>query len=196
VEFATEMAPMMYPAAMEIAELAPSEGDLRVLDIAAGHGLFGITIAQGNPQARITALDWPNVLAVATANARKFGVADRHSSLPGDAFETPFGGPYDLILVTNFFHHFDPATCERLMRKILAALAPGGRCITLEFVPNEDRVSPPTAAGFAMMMLGTTAAGDAYTFSAYDSMFRNAGFASSELHGLTKAPQSVIVSRK
>src|SRR4051794_32426906 len=80
--------------------------------------------------------------------------------LPGDAFEGDYGGPYDLILVTNFFHRFDPPTCERLLRKIFAALAPGGRCVNLDFVIDEGRVSPPTAASFAMMMLGTTIAGD------------------------------------
>jgi 2-polyprenyl-3-methyl-5-hydroxy-6-metoxy-1,4-benzoquinol methylase len=169
---------------------------MRVLDLAAGHGLFGITIAQRNPKAQITALDWPNVLAVATENAEKSGVGQRHSTLAGDAFEVEFGGPYDLILVTNFFHHFDQPTCERLMRKTLSALAPGGRCITLDFVPNDDRVTPPAAAGFAMMMLGTTLAGDAYTFAEYETMFRNAGFVSSELHLLTKGPGSVIVSKK
>jgi ubiquinone/menaquinone biosynthesis C-methylase UbiE len=189
------MAPMIFPAAAEIADLVAGDGEMRVLDIAAGHGLFGILIAQHNPKAQITALDWPNVLAVATGNAQKFGVADRHSLLPGDAFETEFGGPYDLVLVTNFFHHFDPPTCEKLMRKIRASLTPGGRCVTLEFVPNDDRVSPPTAAGFAMVMLGTTAAGDAYTFAEYETMFRNAGYASSELHSLNRAPQTVIVSK-
>jgi ubiquinone/menaquinone biosynthesis C-methylase UbiE len=196
VDFAKQMAPMIYPSALEIADLVAGEGQLRVLDIAAGHGLFGITIAQRNPEAQITALDWPNVLAVAIDNALKFSVADRHSTLAGDAFEVDFGGPYDLVLVTNFFHHFDPPTCESLMQKILAALAPGGRCVTLDFVPNDDRVSPPTPAGFAMMMLGTTPAGDVYTFAEYDKMFRNAGFTSSELHSLTRAPQAIVVSTK
>ncbi|MEO7144895.1 MAG: class I SAM-dependent methyltransferase [Bryobacteraceae bacterium] len=196
VEFAKQMATMMYPAAMEIADLAAGGGRIKVLDIAAGHGLFGITIAQRNPNAHITALDWPDVLAVAAANAEKSGVTGRYSTLPGDAFEVEFGGPYDLILVTNFFHHFDPTACGKLMRKILAALAPGGRCVTLDFVPNDDRVTPPTAAAFAMMMLGTTPSGDAYTFAEYDKMFRGAGFASLEPHSLAKAPQTVIVSRK
>lgn len=195
VDFAKQMAPMMFPAGTEIADLVAGDGEVRVLDIAAGHGLFGILIAQHNPKAQITALDWPNVLSVASANAEKFGVADRHKLLPGDAFQTEFGGPYDLILVTNFFHHFDPPTCEKLMRKIRAALSPRGQCVTLDFVPNDNRVSPPMAAGFAMMMLGTTEAGDAYTFTEYETMFRNAGFASSTLRSLNKAPQSLIVSR-
>lgn len=196
VDFAKDLAPMIQPAASEVAELVAGEADIRVLDIAAGHGLFGIMIAQRNPKARIVALDWPNVLAVATNNARKFGVADRHSTLPGDAFEVEFRGAYDLVLVTNFFHHFDLPTCETVMRKIQAALAPGGRCVTLDFVPNDDRVSPPTAASFALMMLGTTPKGDVYTFKEYEAMFRNAGFASSELFALIKSPESVIVSTR
>jgi 2-polyprenyl-3-methyl-5-hydroxy-6-metoxy-1,4-benzoquinol methylase len=196
VEFARNMAPMIFPSAMDVAEMLAGDAPLRVLDIAAGHGLFGISIARRNPQAKITALDWPSVLTVARENAQKFGVADRHSTIEGDAFEVEFGGPYDVILVTNFFHHFDRASCERLMRKILNALAPGGRCVTLDFVPNEDRISPPAPASFAMNMLGGTPLGDAYTFAEYDSMFRNAGFGSSTKQDLPRGPQSVIVTQR
>jgi ubiquinone/menaquinone biosynthesis C-methylase UbiE len=196
IDFARQMAPMVYPAALEIAEMISGSGPLRVLDIAAGHGLFGITIAQRNPEAEITALDWPKVLSVATENAQKFGVADRHRLLGGSAFELDFGGPYDVVLVTNFFHHFDPPTCEGLMRKIHSALAEGGRCVNLDFFPNDDRVSPPTPAAFAMMMLGTTAGGDVYTFAEYEAMFRNAGFSSTEFRSLVRTPEAVTISAK
>ena len=50
-------------------------GPMHVLDIAAGHGLFGIEIAKQNPQAHVTGLDWAPVLRVALENARKAGVA-------------------------------------------------------------------------------------------------------------------------
>jgi 2-polyprenyl-3-methyl-5-hydroxy-6-metoxy-1,4-benzoquinol methylase len=196
VEFAEAMAPMQFGAALEIAAIIDGSGEMNVLDIAAGHGLFGIAIAQRNPEARVTALDWAHVLEVATANAGKMGVADRHSALAGDAFAVEFGGPYDVVLVTNFYHHFDMPTCEGLTKKIFAALKPGGRCATLDFVPNDDRVTPPAAASFAMMMLGSTASGDAYTFAEYSKMFEGAGFASSVEHGLTKSPGTLIVSTK
>jgi 2-polyprenyl-3-methyl-5-hydroxy-6-metoxy-1,4-benzoquinol methylase len=196
VGFAKQMAPMMRPAAREIADMMAGNAPQRVLDIAAGHGLFGIAIAERNPQARITAVDWPQVLEVAKENADKAGVADRHTVLGGDAFEVDFGGPYDLVLVTNFLHHFGPSTCERLLAKIFAAMAPGGRCVNLDFVIGEDRVSPAVPAAFAMMMLGTTVAGDVYTFAEYETMFRNAGFASSELKALTASAEAVIISRK
>jgi 2-polyprenyl-3-methyl-5-hydroxy-6-metoxy-1,4-benzoquinol methylase len=198
VDFARSMAPLMTLPAHLIAELleAKSGAPWKVLDIAAGHGLFGIELAKQNPNAHITAVDWEAVLAVARENAEKAGVSARYSTKPGSAFEADFGSGYDLILLTNFLHHFDPPTNETLLKKVHAALAPEGRAVTLEFVPNDDRVSPATPAMFSMMMLGSTAHGDAYTFRELDRMFRNAGFLSSELREIPPSPQRVVVSYK
>jgi 2-polyprenyl-3-methyl-5-hydroxy-6-metoxy-1,4-benzoquinol methylase len=198
VEFARTMAPLMALPAQLIAGLldAKSGAPWKVLDIAAGHGLFGIELAKQNPNARIVALDWEAVLAVAQENAQSAGVSPRYSTKPGSAFEADFGSGYDLVLLTNFLHHFDPSTNETLLKKVHAALAPGGRAVTLEFVPNEDRVSPATPAMFSMMMLGSTAHGDAYTFRELEGMFRNAGFVSSELREIPPSPQRVVVSYK
>ena len=87
-------------------------------------------------------------------------------------------------------------TATAMPALILSALKPGGQAITLEFVPNEDRVTPPTAAAFSLIMLADTDAGDAYTFSEYEKMFRNAGFAKSTLHPVPDMPQHVIVSER
>ena len=124
------------------------------------------------------------MLEVAKENAQKAGVADRYNTIEGSAFDVEFGSGYDLVLLTNFLHHFDPPTCETLLRKVHAALADGGRAVTLEFVPNEDRVTPPDAAGFSMMMLTGTPSGDAYTFAELERMVANAGFSRSTLHPL------------
>ncbi|HET9477992.1 MAG TPA: class I SAM-dependent methyltransferase, partial [Pyrinomonadaceae bacterium] len=155
VKFARGMGAMMALPAQLIAKLVDPNADrkLKVLDIAAGHGLFGIAFATNNPQAEITAIDWKAVLEVAKENAQKAGVSDRYNTIEGSAFDVEFGSGYDLVLLTNFLHHFDPPTCETLLRKVYSALAAGGRAVTLEFVPNEDRVTPPDAAGFSMMML-------------------------------------------
>ncbi|HTC76117.1 MAG TPA: class I SAM-dependent methyltransferase, partial [Edaphobacter sp.] len=154
VKFARAMMPMMVmPAQIMTAELLKGGAAHKVLDIAAGHGIYGITVAKQNPGAEIYACDWKNVLAVAEENARGMGVGDRHHLLPGSAFEVDFGGGYDLALVANFLHHFDPPTCTSFMKKVHASLEPGGRAAIVEFVPNPDRVSPPMAAAFSMVML-------------------------------------------
>lgn len=197
VEFARSMRSMMVMPASLIAEMldAPNGEKWKVLDIAAGHGIFGITLARENPNAEIFALDWPSVLAVATENAEAAGVGSRHHLLPGSVFDVALGSGYDLVLLTNFLHHFDIATNESLLRKVYAALAPAGRVVTLEFVPNDDRVTPPAVAAFSMTMLGHTPAGDAYTFTEYQRMFKNAGFSSIEIRPLP-GPESVMISHK
>ena len=177
VEFAESMGQMAGGGSKYLAAKVAAEGlrPTKILDIAAGHGLWGIEVALANPAAEVCAVDWKNVLQVALKNAEKRGIASRYHALPGSAFEVEFGTGYDLVLLPNFLHHFDHPTNVRLIKKIRAAMKPGSTLATVEEVPNEDRISPPIAS-FSMMMLCSTPAGDAYTFRELDAMFREAGF--------------------
>lgn len=196
VEFARSLGAMQRLQAESLAMfLSGNPGPLKVLDIAAGHGFFGIAVASQNPQAEITALDWASVLEVAKENALEAGVSGRYRTVAGSAFETDFGGLYDLILVTNFLHHFDPATIGRFLRKAKAAMSPVARLVVVDFIPDENRTEPPIAAAFAMTMLGTTPAGDAYTFSEYKEMFAEAGLSSLEMHSMPPSPQRLLIAR-
>jgi 2-polyprenyl-3-methyl-5-hydroxy-6-metoxy-1,4-benzoquinol methylase len=198
VAFARAMAPMMQMPAQLLAGLVGGDAaqPLRVLDVAAGHGLFGIAVAARYPKAHVTALDWRNVLAVAEENARRADLAQRYALRPGSAFDVDWGGPYDIVLLTNFLHHFDVPTCEQLAAKAYAALAPGGRALTLEFIPEPDRITPPSTANFALVMLATTAHGDAYTFEELQAIFASAGFLRSEFHALPPTTQQAVMSFK
>jgi ubiquinone/menaquinone biosynthesis C-methylase UbiE len=198
VKFARAMTGMMAMPAQLMANLVDEKGDrkLRILDIAAGHGLYGIAFANRNPKTEIVAVDWPNVLEVAKENAVKAGVANRYQTIAGSAFDVDYGTGYDLVLLTNFLHHFDPATCETLLRKVHAALADEGRAVILEFVPNEDRISPMETATFSIVMLGSTPSGDAYTFPELERMCSAAGFARSEFHQLPPSIQQVVIAHK
>lgn len=198
VDFARCMAPMMFQPAAALAGILAEQmgaGPMKVLDIAASHGLWGIAIAQGNPQAQVVGLDWPNVLQAAIENAARFGVSDRFTTIAGSAFEVDLGSDYNVILIPNFLHHFDVATNVAFLKKIRAAIKPEGIVATVEMVPNADRVSPPTPATFAMMMLGTTASGDAYTFPEFEQMFKDAGFASSTVQDMPFSPEQLILTR-
>lgn len=197
VDFARSMGSMQVPAARELARIldAPAGRKWKVLDIAAGHGVYGIELAKQNPNADIFAQDWPAVLNVAAEHAREAGVEGRFHRLPGSAFDVEFGLGYDIILITGFLHHFSPPEIETLLRKVRASLAQEGLVATVDFVPNEDRLTPPRAAAFSMEMLGTTVSGDAYTLTEYERMFRNAGFSSNELHPLAGSGHSLILSR-
>jgi MFS family permease len=182
VKCAKGMMPMVHkPSEIMAAELRESGEVHKVLDVAASHGIFGISVARLNPAAHIDASDWKNVLEVAQKKARSMGVAERYHLLSGSAFETDFGGGYDLALITNFLHRFDVPTCTNLMTNVHGILSPGGRAAIAEFVTNRDCVSPPTAAAFSLMMPAVTPSGDAHTFAELENISKNAGVERVEL---------------
>jgi 2-polyprenyl-3-methyl-5-hydroxy-6-metoxy-1,4-benzoquinol methylase len=198
ISFARSMGPLMAPAAAGLAELIALNQNrpTKVLDISASHGMWGNAFATKNPKAHIVALDWAPVLEVARENARAAGVADRLSAIAGSAFEVELGGDYDVVLVPNFLHHFNAADCVRFLKKAHAALLPGGAVAIVEFVSNPDRITPPAAAGFSLIMLATTPEGDAYTFAEYSDMLAQAGFNPPTVHSLPASMNVAVIARR
>ncbi len=196
VEFAESMGQMVGGISKLVGPIVSKVTQPRkVLDIAAGHGLFGIEIALLNPQAEVVGTDWGNVLQVATRNAAHAGVASRYHTIPGSAFDVDFGSGYDLVLLPNFLHHFDPPTNVTLLKKVHAAMKPGGLVATVEEVPNDDRISPPIAT-FSMMMLCSTPAGDAYTFRELNAMFHEAGFGETTMQHLEPSFTTLLLTKR
>jgi ubiquinone/menaquinone biosynthesis C-methylase UbiE len=194
VKFARAMVPFVAPIAQNIAQQVGSwpKAPKRVLDIAAGHGVFGIAIAKAIPDAEVVATDWQAVLEVAKENAAAAGVSARHHTIAGSAFEVEWGTNFDLALITNFLHHFDRPTCVELLSKVRRSLSPGGRVLAVDFVPNEDRVSPPFAAAFSFVMLASTPRGDAYTVREFEEIGSEAGFSKVSVAPLPPSPESLI----
>lgn len=195
-EFARNMAPLAHVVARETAKLLAQESEVRVLDVAAGHGMFGIAVAQRNPKASIVALDWSSVLAIAEENAKRAGISDRYTLLPGDALKVDFGTGFDVILVPNLLHMWDRSTNERFLKKLHGALAPKGRVIVVELAPNDDRTSPAVPALFALNMLANTNQGDAYTVSEHRAMLNHAGFVDCEVRPLPPTSHTAFIATK
>ena len=141
------------------------------------------------------AVDWAPVLELTRENAERAGLADRFSTIAGNAFEVDFGTGYDLVLIPNFLHHFNQEDNVRFLKKVRAALRDGGRVGIVEFVPNADRISPPEAASFSFVMLASTPEGDAYTLAEFQEMLAAADFGAVESHPLPPM-STAIIARK
>src|SRR4051812_37855672 len=142
-------------------------------------------------------LGWPSVRSLRPASralppSRPEHFANGVRTVPGSAFAVDWGSGYDLVLLTNFLHHFDQETCVGLLERARKSLGEGGRVLGVEFVPNVDRVSPPFAAMFAFAMLGSMPSGDAYTAREFETMGRAAGFARVRVEALPPTPQSLV----
>jgi ubiquinone/menaquinone biosynthesis C-methylase UbiE len=198
ISFARNMGPLMAPAANGLADLIvlDPEHSAKVLDISASHGQWGLAFARKHPRSKLVALDWAPVLEVARENARAAGVIERFSTIAGSAFDVDLGSDYDVLLVPNFLHHFSVADCVRFLKRAHVALRPGGKVAIVEFVPNPDRVTPPAAASFSLVMLASTPAGDAYTFPEYADMLAQSGFKSPVLHELPASMNVAILATK
>jgi ubiquinone/menaquinone biosynthesis C-methylase UbiE len=196
--FAKAMSPIARLAAKRAAVyLTVGPGSpVTVLDVAAGHGFYGIELAKAVPESVVTAVDWPTVLELASANARDAGVEERFRIVAGNAFEVDWGGEFDLIILANFLHHFSPEACATILRKVRLSLSPQGRACAVDFVPDDDRARTPTHAMFAFLMLATTPGGDAYTLSEYDEIAKAAGFLGATARPLRPTPQSLIMFEK
>ena len=198
LSFARTMGPLMFPGAAGLAELISVDQNraTKVLDISASHGIWGLAFARKNPKAQVVGVDWAPVLEIARENARAAGLENRFSTIAGSAFDVDFGRDYDVVLVPNFLHHFSQAECVRFLKKAHAALRPGGTVAIVEFVPEPDRITPPAAAGFSLVMLATTQEGDAYTFAEYADMLAQAGFHQPSSHTLPSSMNTAVLARK
>lgn len=197
--FAKCTGPMAFPAAAaldgQLSSWIAERKKVRVLDIAAGSGIYGFTLAK-HANVELTALDWPNVLPETRAWAERLGVdKTRTSYIEGNLFEVDFQGPYDLILLSHVYHHFDRPTCLGLTRKVAAALAPGGRVAVQDFVIDEKMKNPmPTL--FSASMLMWTHKGEAFAESDYNQWFVESGLKPMGLHDSAGLPASFLFADK
>jgi precorrin-6B methylase 2 len=179
-QFVEDIFPMSYRPAQVLADhlnVARADAPVKVLDIAAGSGVWGIALAQRSPQVRVTAVDWPRVIPVTRRVAQRFGLADRFTFVEGDIATADLGRGYHVATLGHILHSEGEPRSRELLRRVFAALAPGGTIAIAEFLANADRTGPPTAMIFAVNMLVNTSEGDTFTFAEIASWLREAGFA-------------------
>src|SRR4029077_10167073 len=64
-ELVENIIPMSYPGAQKLGDhlkLAKATKDVRVLDLAAGSGIWGIALSQRSARVRVTAVDWAGMI--------------------------------------------------------------------------------------------------------------------------------------
>lgn len=171
--------PMSYPAATKLGQslkLAKSRKPVRVLDIAAGSGIWGIALAQQSPQVRVTAQDWAEMIPTTKRIAQKFGVADRFSYIEGDVLEADFGSGFHLATLGHILHTEGEERSRKLLKKVLRALGSGATIAIGEWLVKDDRTGPPNGLMFAVNMLVHSEEGDTFSFNEIKSWLEEAGF--------------------
>lgn len=178
-KFVNDIFPMSYPAAQDLAQylrLDLMNAPVKVLDLAAGSGVWGIALAQSAPHVQVCAVDWPGVIGVTRKNAEKFGFAERFSFSEGDLQEADFGSGHHVATLGHILHSEGEARSRALLEKTFHALAPGGTISIAEFLVNPDRTGPVNGLIFAVNMLVNTENGGTYSFEEIAGWLAEAGF--------------------
>ncbi|MGH9589443.1 MAG: methyltransferase [Terracidiphilus sp.] len=178
-KFVNDIFPMSYAPAQDLAahlQLDRMGSDVKVLDLAAGSGVWGIVLAQSAPQVRVSAVDWPGVLKITRRNAEKFGLGDRYTYREGDLQEADFGSGYQVATLGHILHSEGEARSRKLLAKTFDALASGGTIAIAEFLVNEDRSGPVNGLLFAVNMLVNTDEGNTWSFEEIARWLGDAGF--------------------
>ena len=171
--------PLSLPAARALADALVSEAGgeaMRVLDVAAGSGVWGVALAQRSPRVRVTAVDWPRVLDVTLSVAESSGVRGQFETRAGDVFEIDLGKDYRAAVLGHILHSFGEKRNRALLAKVRQALAPGGTIAIAEFLVDEARAAKTNALIFAVNMLVNTEDGGTYSFSEIAGWLEEAGF--------------------
>ncbi len=167
----------------DVLQIGTQRKALKVLDIAGGSSIFGMTVLGRDPSARITQVDWPNVNAVARKLNKERGFEGKIRFIDGEHNSATIEEDYDLVLASNFCRFESPQRNQALFAKAFRALKPGGIFVVNDFVPNEARTEPTFALRFSVYTLTHTPEGECWTLAQYSEWLKNAGFKSIETHG-------------
>jgi ubiquinone/menaquinone biosynthesis C-methylase UbiE len=196
--FVEDIFNMSYAPAKHLAStlnLNNANGPVRVLDLAAGSGVWGIALAQQSEQVRVTAVDWPDVIPVTRKIVGRFGLSDRFHFVEGDLHSADFGANHQVATLGHILHSEGEQLGRALLRKTFDALAPGGQIVIAEFLVNDARTEPPLGLLFAVNMLVNTENGGTYSANEINGWLQEAGFTNQrtlEAHG----PSPLILATK
>lgn len=151
-------------------------GASRMLDLGGGPGTYSEVFTRENPGLQATIFDLPLTLRTTRKLIKQRGLSPRVKVQSGNFKTDPLGSDYDVVWVSNIIHALSEAEVRSLIRKIRAALAPGGRIMIHDMFLNNARTQPPPAAMFAVNMLAATEAGRGYTYSEVSAWLKRARF--------------------
>ncbi|MGA7155578.1 MAG: methyltransferase [Acidobacteriaceae bacterium] len=174
--FVVDIFPLSYPAAKVLAGHLELMGEAKVLDLAAGSGVWGIALAQTASGVRVTAVDWPEVIPVTRTMVEKFGLGDRFSYAEGDLLTADFGSGYAVATLGHILHSEGEERSRKLLARTFEALASGGTIAIAEFLVNAERTGPVSGLFFAVNMLVNTDTGNTYSFEEISGWLQETGF--------------------
>lgn len=189
-----ELARLSAPEVARALRLPPNPTAL--LDVAGGHGWFSVELCRRHPTLKATVIDLPASAAAGRRIVAEAGMSDRVLHVEGDLTETDFGGPYDGALCFNIIHHLTPDQIVALLRRLHAAVAPGGTIAVLDLFTPPPGKRPDAGALLGLFFHLTSSAGT-YTAQELAGWLEETGFERPRKVRIRRIPsQTLFEARK
>jgi ubiquinone/menaquinone biosynthesis C-methylase UbiE len=173
-----DLSTMFARSARHLAASLPATA-LNILDIGSGAGIWSLAMAERNPAARVTAVDFPDVLDAFRAQAAAMGLEDRIGTIAGDAFTVDLPDRfYDRVVIANVLHLESTERAVVLLHRAAAALAPGGELVIVDILSDDSPEADRTRAVYGLHLAMRTERGRAHEATLMREWLRQAGFAS------------------
>lgn len=185
------------PLAHKLAKLFDFSRFDRWLDVAGGSGCYAIAACERNPGLSVTILDFPNVTAVAKEFIAKHDLEARIDTVNGNFFTTPFPEGCDLISYITPLQSYAPDEVVTALTKAHDALAPGGMCLVVDYMLEDDKSGPldPAFLNLAGVRDGHYV-GRVQSGAEFRAFFEEAGFADAEARWLMRHQLGYVFGTK
>ena len=166
-----------------------------LLDLGGGPGSYSMEIIRKFPNIKSTLVDLPLTLEVAKEVITSCQMEEKVTLKSADFYNDPsadIGSKYDLALLSNILHIEGINENERLLKRVYSSMAEKGMIIIHETLIDEERVSPPDRALFAVNMLIHTERGNCYTINEIKDWLEAAGFSGVKFIDCFEKPSLMI----
>lgn len=150
-------------------------GVRNVLDLGGGSGAYAMEFVKSVKEINATVFDLPDVIPLTEKYLKAAGLVERIKTIKGNYLSDGIGSGYDAVFLSAVIHSNSFDENKALIKKCADSLNKNGQVIIQDYVMDEDRISPPMGAMFAINMLVNTQSGDTFTQSEIYSWLKSAG---------------------
>ncbi len=165
----------------------------RLLDIGGGTGSWSLAIARRHPTLAGTVLDLPVVVELARQRIADAAAGERVTATACDVTVEELPPGYDVFLVANLIHYWNPTDICLMLEKVRRAAEPGARLLIADFWTNSTHTEPVHAALMAGEFAVHLRDGDVYSVDEARSWLPRTGWRFVD-HAPLAGPQSLVVA--
>lgn len=168
----------------------------RLLDVGGGTGAFAISLCRRYPAMSATIIDFPGIRPLAERLATEARLADRVTFLEGNALTSEWPDHQNVVLMSYLLSAVAEEDGRRLIARARRVLKPGGQLVLHDFMTEDDRRSPTSAALWLLAAVLMDPDAPALTPAWLSQVVTESGFTDISVADVIPTITKVLVARR